>query len=116
MEGQQSNSPTVVAKASDFKDINLKNDEVAIVGYSDMLDKVVTVDDKEPIVYKVNNETKKLKVKSINNDKYLASIVSFNSPVNVVSDDTFNERSEEHTSELQSRFDLVCRLLLEKKN
>src|SRR5699024_11698095 len=24
-------------------------------------------------------------------------------------------RSEEHTSELQSRFDLVCRLLLEKK-
>src|SRR5437868_11439634 len=33
---------------------------------------------------------------------------------------TFNSpnrsaRSEEHTSELQSRFDLVCRLLLEKK-
>src|SRR5207249_12070591 len=27
-----------------------------------------------------------------------------------------NRRSEEHTSELQSRFDLVCRLLLEKKN
>src|SRR5437868_10519402 len=26
-----------------------------------------------------------------------------------------DERSEEHTSELQSRFDLVCRLLLEKK-
>src|SRR5207249_12094523 len=28
---------------------------------------------------------------------------------------SFFERSEEHTSELQSRFDLVCRLLLEKK-
>src|SRR5699024_12353873 len=27
----------------------------------------------------------------------------------------FPTRSEEHTSELQSRFDLVCRLLLEKK-
>src|SRR5437868_7937934 len=27
----------------------------------------------------------------------------------------FCVRSEEHTSELQSRFDLVCRLLLEKK-
>src|SRR5699024_11568008 len=27
----------------------------------------------------------------------------------------FGKRSEEHTSELQSRFDLVCRLLLEKK-
>src|SRR5437868_1171723 len=26
-----------------------------------------------------------------------------------------DNRSEEHTSELQSRFDLVCRLLLEKK-
>src|SRR5207249_8907929 len=28
---------------------------------------------------------------------------------------TSTSRSEEHTSELQSRFDLVCRLLLEKK-
>src|SRR5690606_41971600 len=28
----------------------------------------------------------------------------------------FDERSEEHTSELQSRENLVCRLLLEKKN
>src|SRR5699024_11239106 len=29
--------------------------------------------------------------------------------------DAYGVRSEEHTSELQSRFDLVCRLLLEKK-
>src|SRR5206468_6352225 len=29
---------------------------------------------------------------------------------------TRDDRSEEHTSELQSRSDLVCRLLLEKKN
>src|SRR5438309_8224788 len=28
----------------------------------------------------------------------------------------YQERSEEHTSELQSQFHLVCRLLLEKKN
>src|SRR5699024_11606446 len=27
----------------------------------------------------------------------------------------YEHRSEEHTSELQSRFDFVCRLLLEKK-
>src|SRR5438067_13144582 len=39
----------------------------------------------------------------------------------VAVEQTFHEveeiarRSEEHTSELQSRFDLVCRLLLEKK-
>src|SRR5699024_12783020 len=31
------------------------------------------------------------------------------------SESTAASRSEEHTSELQSRFDLVCRLLLEKK-
>src|SRR5690625_6824446 len=30
--------------------------------------------------------------------------------------DSFTGRSEEHTSELQSRGHLVCRLLLEKKN
>src|SRR5689334_24483857 len=30
--------------------------------------------------------------------------------------DAAAERSEEHTSELQSQFHLVCRLLLEKKN
>src|SRR2546422_8352008 len=33
-----------------------------------------------------------------------------------VSDDDVVVRSEEHTSELQSRLHLVCRLLLEKKN
>src|SRR5437868_12726015 len=33
-----------------------------------------------------------------------------------VVDAAVQKRSEEHTSELQSRFDLVCRLLLEKKN
>src|SRR5687768_18371256 len=30
--------------------------------------------------------------------------------------DAIGDRSEEHTSELQSRLHLVCRLLLEKKN
>src|SRR5689334_23974848 len=30
--------------------------------------------------------------------------------------DSTHTRSEEHTSELQSQFHLVCRLLLEKKN
>src|SRR5690625_6687700 len=33
----------------------------------------------------------------------------------VLNADTFFDRSEEHTSELQSRGHLVCRLLLEKK-
>ena len=33
----------------------------------------------------------------------------------VYQDTPFKDRSEEHTSELQSRENLVCRLLLEKK-
>src|SRR5690554_7466596 len=36
-------------------------------------------------------------------------------PVPVLHGMTIGERSEEHTSELQSRPHLVCRLLLEKK-
>src|SRR5437016_14671320 len=36
-------------------------------------------------------------------------------PVEGRSEDSINERSEEHTSELQSLTNLVCRLLLEKK-
>src|SRR5699024_12110103 len=36
--------------------------------------------------------------------------------VPLAKDDAIGSRSEEHTSELQSRFDLVCRLLLETKN
>src|SRR5437867_4673192 len=34
----------------------------------------------------------------------------------VVNEVSVEKRSEEHTSELQSPYDLVCRLLLEKKN
>src|SRR5207249_10263387 len=41
-------------------------------------------------------------------------ICSLVSPI-PVSETEKQTRSEEHTSELQSRFDLVCRLLLEKK-
>src|SRR2546428_3177887 len=38
------------------------------------------------------------------------------SPFAAPSATALGDRSEEHTSELQSRSDLVCRLLLEKKN
>src|SRR5206468_5117571 len=40
---------------------------------------------------------------------------SHDAPAEGVSPDFSQARSEEHTSELQSRSDLVCRLLLEKK-
>src|SRR5699024_12794143 len=47
-------------------------------------------------------------------------VLTFNETVQNPDNDDFTveingARSEEHTSELQSRFDLVCRLLLEKK-
>src|SRR5689334_23396652 len=48
-------------------------------------------------------------------------MLALNSSANAASDITLRifsspVRSEEHTSELQSQFQLVCRLLLEKKN
>src|SRR2546428_11056614 len=53
-----------------------------------------------------------------------ASLLTPNFTIMEIASPTFAEcsivfigdRSEEHTSELQSRSDLVCRLLLEKKN
>src|SRR5699024_11927676 len=45
-----------------------------------------------------------------------SSSVSRSSPSSGRPTAPVTSRSEEHTSELQSRFDLVCRLLLEKKN
>src|SRR5699024_11912407 len=44
-----------------------------------------------------------------------APVAGFRRPDEVRAAD-LDPRSEEHTSELQSRFDLVCRLLLDKKN
>src|SRR5437868_13173991 len=41
--------------------------------------------------------------------------VHWTDPLARINPDRIRPRSEEHTSELQSRFDLVCRLLLEKK-
>src|SRR5690606_41192085 len=44
-----------------------------------------------------------------------ALITSTSASFNLPSSNNFTQRSEEHTSELQSRENLVCRLLLEKK-
>src|SRR5437870_6526371 len=54
--------------------------------------------------------------KTIDNDlEATATTFGFDSAVDVVMDALDRLRSEEHTSELQSRGHLVCRLLLEKK-
>src|SRR5699024_10266363 len=55
---------------------------------------------------KISEETKERLVEFA--DKYRNSSA-------IDSEEVKEQRSEEHTSELQSRFDLVCRLLLEKK-
>src|SRR6266704_3744254 len=46
----------------------------------------------------------------------VSSLPNVDFPTIQVSAQLPGARSEEHTSELQSRFELVCRLLLEKKN
>src|SRR5437868_8012536 len=49
-------------------------------------------------------------LKELGNDLYLVGVTK-----DELGGSHLHLRSEEHTSELQSRFDLVCRLLLEKK-
>src|SRR5699024_11458984 len=54
--------------------------------------------------------------KQMSNDWLMGSWTGNNRILDAVDGDfRLSNRSEEHTSELQSRFDLVCRLLLEKK-
>src|SRR5690554_494876 len=58
-------------------------------------------------------KAKLVEFKDFENEFKLGDVVS----VDIIEEDTFVDvRSEEHTSELQSRPHLVCRLLLEKKN
>src|SRR3712207_8684801 len=74
-------------------------------------------------ILKEFNDTSKLKFKhiiKIGNELYENEAVKFNEEESYVDVmfpalDTGIYRSEEHTSELQSRQYLVCRLLLEKK-
>ncbi|MGO2095236.1 MAG: FtsX-like permease family protein [Mammaliicoccus sciuri] len=89
--GKAPDSPSTVAKASEFKDLKLEDDEVAIVGYSDILDKVITVNDEGKMSYKMDNQIHHLKMKSISKESYLATIITYNAPVYVVSDHTFDQ-------------------------
>ncbi|WP_185160520.1 ABC transporter permease [Mammaliicoccus sciuri] len=89
--GKAPDSPSTVAKASEFKDLKLEDDEVAIVGYIDILDKVITVNDEGKMSYKMDNQIHHLKMKSISKESYLATIITYNAPVYVVSDHTFDQ-------------------------
>src|SRR5690606_40848592 len=54
-----------------------------------------------------------VEIENENNDRHKRYVRAFNSKKCTCGSDVI--RSEEHTSELQSRENLVCRLLLEKK-
>src|SRR5699024_11792812 len=61
----------------------------------------------------IHNQLNQIQEKS---DKVMSNMQSIlNTQGKMLEENAENLRSEEHTSELQSRFDLVCRLLLEKK-
>src|SRR5689334_23978987 len=75
--------------------------------------KVGNASDSVGDIYRVSAE-----FENIGGLKVRAPVKSAGVVVGRVSDIQFDakKRSEEHTSELQSQFHLVCRLLLEKKN
>src|SRR5699024_12091306 len=57
-----------------------------------------------------------LKQLQTNSESFIRGILALHKVTKSFRKWPINLRSEEHTSELQSRFDIVCRLLLEKKN
>src|SRR5699024_11407592 len=78
---------------------------------------------REPLPEELAKELDMTPEKVIEVQKYGREPISLHTPLGEDGDSEFGDliedseaRSEEHTSELQSRFDLVCRLLLEKKN
>src|SRR2546421_7206712 len=69
------------------------------------------------VIYGHGRETRSLEVEAKALEKALTGVEPASTIIELAVDGTKTRtlRSEEHTSELQSRSDLVCRLLLEKK-
>src|SRR5438874_3248502 len=65
--------------------------------------------------WKLNEAKSKIAPGAPKNSTVVYEAAGDNVKVTIDGTDGEGERSEEHTSELQSRRDLVCRLLLEKK-
>src|SRR2546422_1074494 len=87
----------------DFKFFIVKSGEIEIVDHSGDEPKTVTVHRKGQFTGEISHLT--------GNPAVVSAVARGDTEVYEVSG-----RSEEHTSELQSRLHLVCRLLLEKKN
>src|SRR3712207_8380411 len=80
---------------------------VALIAFQSCKENETYADKKKKERSAINDYIVKHKIKQISEAEFFAQ--------NNTTDTLKNERSEEHTSELQSRQYLVCRLLLEKK-
>src|SRR5699024_8775457 len=78
--------------------------EVTVEGEADAAEQLTIIDDQEREIVLPRAARTAVVLNSYTNE-FLRAIGAGDRVV----------RSEEHTSELQSRFDIVCRLLLEKK-
>src|SRR5207249_9638283 len=77
---------------------------------------------KSPVVVNISQRKRTTVIEKIQSNnarnfgkRIVAIVGKENVPLKTIPRRVGSNRSEEHTSELQSRFDLVCRLLLEKK-
>src|SRR5690554_6973611 len=114
----------------------LEGKTIGIIGYGNMgksfAKKLKGFDVKEVLFYDIQNglEDENAKQVSLEEIQQKADVISLHTPWTPLTHQMVNtdfihkfakpfwliNRSEEHTSELQSRPHLVCRLLLEKKN
>src|SRR5690554_6978397 len=69
-----------------------------------------TIEGLKASIKEMDDSLKVLMDEAVKSPEYKMNRVAYHEAINR------NKRSEEHTSELQSRPHLVCRLLLEKKN
>src|SRR5699024_1503419 len=100
----------VFKKRNMWNRLTLKDRLTEEAGYSSMNESYASLIGKEGVTLNVMRPVGTVKIENqhysaVSNAQWLEK----DTPIKVVDVD----RSEEHTSELQSRFDLVCRLLLE---
>src|SRR5260370_32606313 len=95
----------IIAEDSRFEGLKIDGEDVKVILRHDLLVKCKTFSD---LTKSIAGDKKSGKIVALDEDRQVA-ICSLVEKIET-------KRSEEHTSELQSHLNLVCRLLLEKKN